>query len=145
MTQDRVCRLVKYHEIHLRSENGAPDLSRSFLLRLLNQFGEEDLRTLFRMHRADRIATGYSSTDRENERLRERMSALDALLAEKPCFSIKDLAVNGSDLLALGLQGKAIGLTLQRLLEEVMAGSTENNREALLERVSSEMDKVRSI
>ena len=60
------------------------------------------------------------------------MAALDALLAEQPCFTLKDLAVNGRDLTAAGLKGKAIGEALQFLLEAVMDGRIPNEKEALL-------------
>ena len=132
-SRNRIVRLVEYHDIPLRTESGETNLDRAFLLRRLNRFGEKDLRALFLIHRADRIATGYSSPEREDARLKERMDALDALLAEQPCFTVKDLAVNGHDLMAAGFRGKAVGDTLQRLLEDVMDGKTENTREALLE------------
>ena len=131
-TRERVVNLVIHHDIPLRTESGEINTDRSFLLRRLNRFGEEDLRALFLIHRADRIATGYTTAEREDQRLRERMAALDALLAEKPCFTLKDLAVRGTDLKALGLKGKQIGDTLQALLEAVMDGKVENNRDELL-------------
>ncbi len=134
-TRNRVLLLVRYHDIPLRTESGEINLDRSFLLRKLNRFGETDLRDLIRIHRADRIATGYSSPEREDRRMKERLDALDALLAEKPCYTLKDLAVNGHDLQAAGLRGKEIGETLQRLLEDVMDGQVENSRDALLRAV----------
>ena len=112
---------------------GEINTDRSFLLRRLNRFGEENLRALFLIHCADRIATGYSSPEREQARLQERMDALDALLAESPCFTLKDLAVNGHDLKAAGLKGKAVGETLNTLLEAVMDGKVENEKALLLE------------
>ena len=39
-------------------------------------------------------------------------AALAEIRAENACLTVKDLAVNGNDLLALGYQGKAIGETL---------------------------------
>ena len=134
-TRDRVLLMVRYHDIPLRTETGEINLDRSFLLRKLNRFGETDLRALIRIHRADRIATGYSSPEREDRRMKERLDALDALLAEQPCFTLKDLAVNGRDLQSAGLRGKEIGDTLQRLLEGVMDGKLENTRDALLRAV----------
>ena len=130
--RDRLILLVEYHDIPLRTDSGETNLDRSFLLRRLNRFGEKDLRALFLIHRADRIATGYSSPEREDARLKERMDALDTLLAEQPCFTVRNLAVNGNDLLAAGYRGKKVGETLQRLLENVMDGKTENTRDALL-------------
>ena len=60
------------------------------------------------------------------------MNALDALLSEHPCFTLKDLAVNGRDLMAVGLSGKAVGEALQALLGAVMDGRVPNEKEALL-------------
>ena len=136
--RDRLVTLVRYHDITLRNESGEINTDRSFLLRRLNRFGEENLRALFLIHCADRIATGYSSPEREHARLRERTEALDALLAEQPCFTLKDLAVNGNDLKAAGLNGKAVGETLNALLEAVMDGKVENSKESLMDYLEKE-------
>ncbi len=135
-TRDRVIRLVRYHDIPLRTDSGAVNLDRSFLLRRLNRFGEEDFRALILIHRADRIATGHSPREREDRRMAERIAALDALLAEKPCFTLKDLAVNGNDLQALGLKGPAVGDALKQLLEAVMDGKISNEKAQLNEFVT---------
>ena len=135
-TRDRVILLVRNHGIRMRTESGAVNLDRSFLLRRLNRFGEKDLRALIRIHRADRIATGYSSREREDRRMAERMDALDALLAEHPCFTLRDLAVNGRDMQALGLRGPDVGSALQQLLEAVMDGKVSNEKDALNEFVT---------
>ena len=57
---------------------------------------------------------------------------IDTLLAQDACFSLRQLAVNGHDLAALGLTGRQIGQTLQTLLETVMDGAVDNERSALL-------------
>ena len=58
---------------------------------------------------------------------------------EDACLQIKDLAVNGHDLMALGLSGKAIGQMLNRLLELVMDETIENEKAALLARIQEEL------
>ena len=135
--RDRLCTLVLHHDTPLRTQSGEINTDKSFLLRRLNKFGEEDLRALFLIHRSDRIATGYTTREREDARLKEREAALDALLAEKPCFTLKDLAVNGRDLTAAGLKGKAVGEALQNLLEAVMDGKAPNEKKALLAELKS--------
>ena len=52
---------------------------------------------------------------------------------EDACLSLRDLAVNGNDLMALGYEGKAIGDCLARLLDAVLDERLPNQREALLE------------
>ena len=139
--RDRLCTLVRHHDTPLRTQGGEINTDRSFLLRRLNKYGEEDLRALFLIHCADRTATGYSSAEREQARLRNRVEALDALLAEQPCFTLKDLAVNGRDLTALGLKGKVVGNTLQSLLEAVMDGLVPNEKDALLDHLKQRIQR----
>ena len=57
---------------------------------------------------------------------------LNRELEKGNCFSLKQLAVNGNDLLALGLSGPEVGQTLQNLLNQVMDGTLPNRRDALL-------------
>ena len=64
---------------------------------------------------------------------------LDELVARQSCFSLRDLAVRGSDLTALGLHGPAVGETLQRLLDAVMDGEAPNEKESLLRLVTSDL------
>ena len=72
----------------------------------------------------------------ENQRIRDE---LQRLCDEQACFSLKDLAVSGDDLLAAGVPaGRTIGKTLERLLTAVMDGRVENTREALLQLVRKE-------
>ena len=125
-TRERVLLLVEYHDIDLAED-------RRLLLRRLNRFGEEGLRQLIEVHRADAIAKGTVSPEEVNGWADGLISALDALLAERPCFSLKKLAVNGRDLLQAGVpKGPTLGQTLNTLLEQVMAGNLPNEREALL-------------
>ena len=86
---------------------------RQELYRLAVAFGAENLRKVY----------AYRGWDD---------GALEAFLAEKPCLSVKDLAVSGKDLLALGYQGPAIGKTLEDLLRQIATAQLPNTREALL-------------
>ena len=125
-TLDRVLLLVANHDYPL-----TPD--RRILLRRLNKFGEEVLRQLIEVHRADGLGKGTVSPEIIEDWTRTMLRSLDAVLAENPCFSLKDLAVNGSDLIAIGIpKGRAVGQCLQTLLEHVIDGKLPNDRNALL-------------
>lgn len=52
-------------------------------------------------------------------------------LKKSPCLSIRDLAVDGKELMALGLQGSAIGDAQKYLLEQVAEG-LPNEKEQLI-------------
>lgn len=57
----------------------------------------------------------------------------DSIRKNGDCYSLKQLAINGNDLLKAGFQGKEISETLQKCLSSVMNGNIPNTREALLE------------
>ena len=100
--------------------------------KLLARLGEEDFFRLLALKRADSLA--HHPDYRGRAAACDRMEALArALLARQEAFSLKDLAVKGDDLLALGIpRGPEIGRILNELLEAVLAGELPNQREALL-------------
>ena len=120
----RITQLIRYHDLPI-----APEAKP--IRRLMNKLGVETVRQLFELHIADAcgqsaICAGRVETYRQAERV------LDELLAADACFSLKDLAVNGDDLLALGLRGRAVGAALQACLDAVMDETLPNDRAALL-------------
>ena len=56
----------------------------------------------------------------------------DSIVSAGDVTRIAQLAVNGRDLADLGFRGRAIGDTLQKLLDAVIDDRTENTRDALL-------------
>ncbi len=57
-------------------------------------------------------------------------------LKKSPCLSIRDLAVDGKELMALGLQGSAIGNAQKYLLEQVAEG-LPNEKEILINAIKN--------
>lgn len=126
-TAERITALVRYHDISLPPQ-------KKILLRRLNRFGEEALRQLFQIKRADILAQNPEFLNRL-ELLAQSEKLLDEILEQKLCFSLKDLQIGGEDLIESGFpQGPEIGKLLSILLNEVMDGACPNRREALLER-----------
>ena len=55
------------------------------------------------------------------------------ILAQQQCFSLKDLAVDGNDVIACGVApGPEVGRILEQLLMKVIDGELPNDREVLL-------------
>jgi tRNA nucleotidyltransferase (CCA-adding enzyme) len=52
---------------------------------------------------------------------------------------VKDLAVNGQDMMALGLKGKDIGAMLEKLLQMVLEEQLPNEKTALLQAAKKEI------
>lgn len=61
---------------------------------------------------------------------------LQNIMIADECYSLKDLKVNGNDLLALGLKGKKIKEALENLLDRVIRGEIPNDKEKLIEVLS---------
>ena len=123
-TARQICMLVRYHDRPI-------PLTGKAIRRAMNQLGVEGLRQLCAVKRADNLAQHPDYRSRQRE-IDEGEAIMDALLEKDACFSLKQLAVNGRDMTALGLEGPAIGQALQTLLEAVMDGETDNDRAALL-------------
>lgn len=126
-TIERVALLIRYHDTVVIPEE-------TKVKRWLNRFGEAFFRQLLLVKEGDCL--GHAPVLHE-ERLRELNAihaVLDRIVEQQQCFSLKDLAVNGNDLIDLGVaKGKAIGEALQWALDEVMDGRLPNDREILRE------------
>lgn len=59
---------------------------------------------------------------------------LDEIKSKKLCCSLKELKISGGELKKLGIkQGKAVGIALERLLNDVIDEKVENNKSSLTE------------
>ena len=103
--------------------------------RVLQKLGEANTRRLFAVQRAD---VGAQSDYHRAEKLAATALAqrqFEELIRSRACVTLRDLAVNGTDLMALGYkEGRAVGAALDRLLNEVIDGQLPNEREKLLQR-----------
>ena len=61
----------------------------------------------------------------------------DEVISKSECVSLTALAINGHDIRATSREGKQIGEALAILLEAVMDGKVENERQALLRYLDS--------
>lgn len=125
-TRKKVVELISYHDATFGDEP-------KHIKKWLNKIGEEQFRRLLEVRYADIFAQNAMRMSQRLayiDRIRER---LEEVLASDQCFKLKDLAINGNDLMELGMpQGKEIGHTLNLLLDMVMNGDIENDKDALL-------------
>lgn len=124
-TVRRVTQLVRWHDRELPTTQRAAR-------RLLALLGREDARRLVRLRCADILGGGKTDAD-EAERAIAAAEALLNVQAET-CFDLKQLELNGNDLMALGVpQGKQVGALLQRILQAVIDGDAQNERSKLVQ------------
>ena len=84
---------------------------------------------LLQLQKADFCAKGVRG---DAPAFAEIAAILSEIFAENACLALKDLAVNGHDLLKLGYTGPAIGQALQYLFNQVLDENVPNEKEALL-------------
>lgn len=123
--------LVERHDCEL-------PLSERVVRRNLARYGEETLRLLLAVKRADNLAQAPAYRDRQRL-LDQWEDLLEVVLSSQACFSLRQLAVKGGDLTALGLSGPAVGRALAELLDQILDEKLPNDRAILLAYVKEKM------
>ena len=128
-TVRRVRTLVELHDYPIDPPEGSEVRA---VKKLLNRLGEEDFFRLLAVKRADALA--HAPRYRGRAAVCDRLEALAReILDQAACFSMKDLAIHGRDLQAIGIPaGPGMGKLLDRLLDEVLSDRVSNEKEALL-------------
>ena len=110
------------------------DLEEKHVRRKISKWGAENAKALMALQRADFAATGAARAD-VDAAYAPREALLEQVLQASDCLSLKDLALGGSDLMALGAEpGPQIGACLNTLLSMVLDEAIPNEKEALLEK-----------
>lgn len=125
-TIDKVSKIVLYHD----QEVG---LTPSGVRRAVNRMGEEIFTMLFAVQYADVLAQSDYLREEKLQKLTYKKEIYEGICQRKECLNLKDLAVTGSDLIALGIPaGRQIGVILSDLLDIVLEEPARNTREELL-------------
>ena len=120
----------------IRQHMAIMEPDKRILRRRLSRLGSEKLELLLALQEADTIGTGTRKPC-EIEIFSKIRAVLEEIEAENACLSLKDLAINGHDLMALGITGREIGKILNSLLEQVIDEKIPNKKDALLKAAKS--------
>ena len=125
-TIDTVSRLVRWHDYPFVPEERP-------VRRAMNKIGGDLFPLLFELRRGDLAAHAEPYRSSGPERLFAVWQVYRGIKDREECTSLKDLAVNGSDLIGAGFApGKELGEVLQRLLMLVIEEPEKNKKEILL-------------
>lgn len=125
-----VCHLIKQHMFFYES-TWTDAAVRRFLMRIEYAQNSEVLNDLFDLRFGDLY--GMNCQPASPDHLKEFSERIEKILAEQSALGLKDLAVNGKDLMASGIPaGKIIGQILNELLETVVDDPDFNRKEKLL-------------
>jgi putative nucleotidyltransferase with HDIG domain len=133
-TIDTVEHLIRQH-MYVQD----PELSDAAIRRFIRRIGLEHLQRQFAVRHADIVGSGLPKRDDTNERFEVRVWEE---VERKPAFSVADLAISGSDVIAAMVRhgfapsefrGDArVGAALHWLFEQVTERPERNEREVLL-------------
>ena len=130
-TKDAAVTLVRYHDSDLLND-------KAHLKRMMNKLGTDLFFDLLELKRADTL----SQTDDVLYRLDDLCNiekTAKAVISENECFSLKDLKVNGNDIIKLGFKGREVGEALDKLLNDVISGKLKNDKDTLINSIKKSL------
>lgn len=120
-----ITELVKRHDVPIQPDERS-------VLRQLRRMGEQPLRALLSLKRADALGQNPKFIARLGD-IDKVEQCLNKVLDEQKCFSIKQLAIRGNDLINIGYTpGPCLGEALSDLTELVIDGKLQNSADELL-------------
>jgi putative nucleotidyltransferase with HDIG domain len=124
---EKIVTLVRWHQFTVDERQ-----TDSALRRFIRHVGKENLLDMLSLRIGDRLGGGARETSWRLELFKRRLEDV-----QKQPFTVSDLKVNGFDVMKeLGVKpGPIIGKTLAALFGLVEAGTVQNEREALLEKM----------
>ena len=128
----RVVTLVEYHDTPLPRDGRG-------IRHWLNRLDPETFFQLLEVKRADMLGQAPEKAAARLEEWNHIKAEAEQIIAKRQILTLKDLAVNGGDVIAAGINpGPAVGRILEQLLERVLSGELPNRREILLEEIEQE-------
>ncbi len=123
-TRENVVKLVRVHDSPIEE-------SERIIKKRLRSMGEELFFDLIKLQRADTKGLAPEFHGREEHfNILEKMAR--EIIEGEECFSLRDLKINGNDLIKEGFSGKEIGKALSLALEAVIDEKIRNDKEELI-------------
>ena len=126
-TREKVVQLVYYHDATF-------EVGKKYVRRWLNKIGVDQFKRLLVLRRADIMGQSELNRDERLQKLDAVKVCLEEVLAEKPAFSIRDLEIDGKDVMKYMLMDECpeVGYWLKHILKQVIDGHLQNNRDDLI-------------
>lgn len=134
---DHACLLIRLHDSHIEpTARGV----RRMLARIARSYsGAEEIAAqifseLLQVKRADIAAHVPGVVSERLKQIDQIQQAYETLLEGEAVFRVRDLAVSGRDVMALGVaRGPVVGWVLRQLLDRVIDERIANDRDALIQ------------
>jgi tRNA nucleotidyltransferase (CCA-adding enzyme) len=124
----KVVKLVRYHDMQIRLT--APAVRKAVV-----KIGEDLFPLFLEVKQADLLAQSTYQREDKQEILDEVKRLYAQIIDRGDCLNLKHLAVNGSDLVRMGVRpGREVGDILARMLNDVLDVPSHNDKDYLLGR-----------
>ncbi len=125
-TIDAVVHLIRWHDYRFV-------LTSAGMRKAASKIGKEYMELLFEVNRADTSAKNPQHTKEKFDRIATARQLYREIIDKEECVSLKELQINGKDLITIGMKpGKKMGELLNSLLSEVLDNPSLNDRDTLL-------------
>jgi len=125
-TLDSVIHLIRWHDYRFV-------LTHAGMRKAVSKIGKEYMELLFEVNRADTSAKNPEHTREKFEKLEVARKLYQEIIANGECVNLKELKINGKDLIAEGLKpGRELGDILNQLLAAVLEDPLLNEKESLI-------------
>lgn len=119
--------LIRHHACHLRRD-------KAVVRRAVNRVGKGAFLELLEVMEADTLAKSAYTRQERLEDIRVIRGMYRQIMEDGECVELAELAVNGQDLISLGMKpGKEMGELLNAMLEYVLDHPEENQKKRLLQ------------
>jgi tRNA nucleotidyltransferase (CCA-adding enzyme) len=127
-TINKVTLLIQYHDYRMDNKVS--------IKKLLREIGIDLFKDLIKIKRADILAQESKNSKKHLINLDGVENILNKIIDKDECFTLKNLKINGGDLLSLGFnKGKEIGEILNHLLDIVIEDPKSNEKQELIKLV----------
>lgn len=125
-TIKKVTTLIRYHDVRMEAQ---PAIVKEWLCKL----GKETFEDLLLLKKAD-LAGQNPLNGKKDHKLAELCNVTNNILESSQCYQLKDLKINGNDLIEYGVKdGEQVGRILRHALKNVIKDQVVNEKEELLQ------------
>lgn len=132
----KICKLILYHDLQVNETEKS-------VKKAITKIGESMFEDWLKIRRADILAQNPIYMENRLVSLNKIYSIYKKIIKEKQCLTIKNLAINGDDIIKTGIsEGKQIGSILSQLLDIVIENPQLNNKDTLFKYIEKLIPKA---
>lgn len=126
-----VCKLIYYHDLRPKADDAS-------VRKAIYYIGKDLFSSYLSIQWADTSAQSVYRQEEKFQRIRDVDTIYMHILGRGDPLTLKDLSINGNDLLAMGISGREVGDLLESAMLMVLSDPALNTKEALMQYVRTQ-------